>query len=104
MNPVGSSLPSSDSESAAKEPAEILSKTTENKRLSNKNLRVIYSFLGSLLRNRSQFRNKDADIKNHIEQKNDKEIGYKQNNIFQIKHCIGSNKSQSTQYSDDHSE
>jgi hypothetical protein len=104
MNPVGSSLPSSDPESAAKEPAEILSKTTENKRLSNKNLRVIYSFLGSLLRNRSQFRNKDADIKNHVEQKNDKEIGYKQNNIFQTKEHKDAYKAQRTQDSDDHSE
>jgi hypothetical protein len=104
MNPVGSSLPSSVSAPAAKDPAEKLSKTTENKRLSTRNLRVIYSFFGSLLRNRAQVRNKDVDIKNQVEQKNDKEIGDKQNNILQTKHYKDANKAQRTQDSDDHSE
>jgi hypothetical protein len=104
MNPVGSSLPSSVSEAAAKAPAEKLSKTTENKRLSARNLRLMNSFFGSLLRNRAQVRNKDVDIKNHVEQKNDKEIGDKQNNILQTKHYKDANKAQRTQDSDDHSE
>jgi hypothetical protein len=104
MNPVGSSLPSSFSVLAAKEPEEKISKTTENKRLSTRNLRVIYSFFGSLLRNRAQVRNKDVDIKNHVEQKNDKEISDKQNNVLQTKHCKDANKAQRTQDSDDHSE
>jgi hypothetical protein len=104
MKLVGSSLPPSASAPAAKDPEEKLSKTTENKRLSTRNLRVIYSFFGSLLRNRAQVRNKDVDIKNQVEQKNDKEIGDKQNNIFQTKDCKDANKAQRTQYSDDHSE
>jgi hypothetical protein len=74
MKLVGSSLPPSASAPAAKDPEEKLSKTTENKRLSTRNLRVIYSFLRRLLRIRAQVRNKDVDIKNHVEQKNDKEI------------------------------
>ena len=92
INPVGSSLPSSASEPAAKDPAEKLSKTTENKRLSTRNLRLINSFFGSLLRNRAQVRNKDVDIKNHKEQKNDKEISDKQNYILQTKHYKDANK------------
>jgi hypothetical protein len=86
INPVGSSLPSSVSESAAKEAVEKFSKKTENKRLSIRNLRVIDSFLRRLLRNRAQVRKKGVDIKNHVKQKNDKEIGDKQNNISQTHH------------------
>jgi hypothetical protein len=104
MKPVGSSLPSSVAVSAAKVAAEKFSKRTENKRLSTRNLCVIYSFLRRLLRIRAQVRNKDVDIKNHVEQKNKKEIGDKQNNILQTKHYKDANKAQRTQDSDDHSE
>jgi hypothetical protein len=104
MKPVGSSLPSSVAVSAAKDTPEKFSKRTENKRLSTRNLRVIYSLLRRLLRIRAQVRNKDVDIKNHVEQKNDKEIGDKQNNILQTKHYKDTNKAQRTQDSDDHSE
>jgi hypothetical protein len=104
MKPVGSSLPSSVAVPAAKDVPEKFSKRTENKRLSTRNLRVIYSFLRRLLRIRAQVRNKDVDIKNHVEQKNDKEIGDKQNNILQTKHYKDTNKAQRTQDSDDHSE
>jgi hypothetical protein len=104
MNPVGSSLPSSASFPAAKDSPEKFSENTENKRLSNKNLRVIYSFLGSLLRIRAQVRNKGVDIKNHVEQKNDKEIGDKQNNILQTHHYKDANEACSTQGTDKHSE
>jgi hypothetical protein len=104
MKPVGSSLPSSVAVPEAKEAPEKFSKRTENKRLSTRNLRVIYSFLRRLLRIRAQVRNKDVDIKNHVEQKNDKEIGDKQNNILQTKHYKDTNKAQRTQDSDDHSE